>query len=64
MKKRLKSLLLSVVMCLSLIVPSAEVQAAQTFYNNTTGNEDGYDYELWKDNGSTSMTIKGGGNFE
>lgn len=64
MKKRILRAILSLAMCLTLALPSLEVNAAQTFYNNITGNEDGYDYELWKDNGSTSMTIKGGGAFE
>jgi peptidoglycan/xylan/chitin deacetylase (PgdA/CDA1 family) len=33
-------------------------------YNNATGNQDGYDYELWKDYGTTSMTLNGGGAFD
>ncbi len=61
---RIKAAALSVAMCLQLVVPSVGVEAAQTFYDNKTGYEDGFDYELWKDYGSTSMTIKGGGNFE
>ena len=61
---RIKAAALSVAMCLQLAVPSVDVEAAQTFYDNKTGYEDGFDYELWKDYGSTSMTIKGGGNFE
>ena len=56
-------MLLALVMCVQLVLPSAEVHAAQTIYNNTTGNEDGYDYELWKDYGTTSMTLNGGGTF-
>ena len=28
---------------------------------NTLGSADGYDYELWKDRGDTSMTLKGEG---
>ena len=36
----------------------------QTFTNNVTGNHDGYAYELWKDSGTTSMTLRNGGNFE
>ncbi len=63
MKRRIQSVLLALVLCLGMIVPSAEVHAAQTLYNNTTGNEDGYDYELWKDYGTTSMTLNGGGTF-
>ena len=30
---------------------------------NQIGIHDGYDYELWKDNGNTSMTLKDGGAF-
>ncbi|WP_295126306.1 glycoside hydrolase family 11 protein [Ruminococcus sp.] len=44
---------------LSAIPASAD----QTFYDNKTGNEDGYAYELWKDTGNTRMTITGGGSF-
>lgn len=64
LKRKMKAVVLTLALLLQLVVPTLEVQAAQTFYDNKTGNEDGYDYELWKDNGSTSMTIKGGGNFE
>lgn len=64
LKRKVKAILLSLALCLQAVLPAVEVQAAQTFYDNKTGNEDGYDYELWKDYGSTSMTIKGGGNFE
>lgn len=35
----------------------------QVFTENTIGEEDGYSYELWKDNGDTEMTITGGGTF-
>ena len=63
MRRKLKGMLLALVMCVQLVLPSAEVHAAQTIYNNTTGNEDGYDYELWKDYGTTSMTLNGGGTF-
>ncbi len=64
LNQKLKAAVLAVVLCLQLLVPAMDVYAAQTYYNNKTGNEDGYDYELWKDYGSTSMTTKGGGNFE
>ena len=39
------------------------VKAAETIYNNATGNQGGYDYELWKDYGTTSMTLNNGGTF-
>lgn len=61
-KGRVKALLMSLVMCASLITP-IKAQAATTLYNNSTGNENGYDYELWKDYGNTSMTLNGNGNF-
>ena len=36
----------------------------QTFTENITGSLDGYDYELWKDNGDTTFNVEpGGGNF-
>lgn len=62
--RKLKAAVLAVMLCVQLLGSTMGVYAAETFYDNKTGNEDGYDYELWKDNGSTSMTIKGGGNFE
>lgn len=63
MRRKLKAVLLALVMCAQLVLPSAEVQAAQTIYNNETGTQDGYDYELWKDYGTTSMTLNSGGTF-
>ena len=60
--KRLVGGAAAAMMCftgLSAIPASAD----QTFYNNKTGNEDGYAYELWKDTGNTRMTITGGGSF-
>lgn len=63
MKRKVKAMLLAVAMCAQLVLPSAMVQAAQTIYSNETGNHDGYDYELWKDYGTTSMTLNSGGTF-
>ena len=63
MKKKLKGLLLLVVLCVQLVLPSAEVLAAQTIYDNEIGTQDGYNYELWKDYGTTSMTLNSGGTF-
>lgn len=63
MRRKLKGLLLSIVMCISLLLPSAEVFAAQTIYDNEIGTQDGYSYELWKDYGTTSMTLNSGGTF-
>ncbi|MBQ9542308.1 glycoside hydrolase family 11 protein [Ruminococcus sp.] len=36
----------------------------QVFTENITGSADGYDYELWKDNGDTEMTVMDGGKFK
>jgi len=36
---------------------------ATTISSNQTGTHDGYDYELWKDSGTVSMTLENGGNF-
>ena len=63
-KGSIKAILLSALVALQLIVPSVNVQAAETIYNNKTGNQGGYDYELWKDSGNTSMTLNDGGAFE
>lgn len=63
MKGRLKGILLSVMVCTQLIIPSLKVQAAQTIYDNEIGIQDDYSYELWKDYGTTSMTLNGGGTF-
>jgi peptidoglycan/xylan/chitin deacetylase (PgdA/CDA1 family) len=46
-----------------IIMSSASLFAAQTITSNQTGSIDGYDYELWKDSGTTSMTLNGGGKF-
>lgn len=36
----------------------------QVFTENITGSADGYDYELWKDNGDTTFNVEpGGGTF-
>lgn len=41
---------------------SAEMPAVIT--ENELGTVDGYDYELWKDYGTTEMTLNGAGSFE
>lgn len=61
--KRVKAVLLTVAMCLQLIGPAMSVHAADTIYNNKTGTQDGFDFELWKDTGNTSMTLNPGGTF-
>ena len=64
MSKKLKGLLLTLVLCLQMVVPAAKADAATVLYNNATGYEGNYAYELWKDYGDTSMTLKGNGLFE
>jgi len=39
------------------------IARATTITENKTGTQDGYDYELWKDKGTVSMTLDNGGNF-
>lgn len=55
----------SITICLTIIFTlfSANVQAVTTITENKTGTIDGYNYELWKDNGTTSMILNGGGAF-
>ncbi len=64
MGKKLKGLLLALVLCLQVVVPATKAEAATVLYNNATGYEGNYAYELWKDYGDTSMTLKGNGLFE
>ncbi len=64
MGKKLKGLLLALVLCLQVVVPATKADAATVLYNNATGTEGAYNYELWKDYGDTSMTLKGNGLFE
>ncbi len=64
MKQRNK-LAFAMVLCLSIFTTlfNTNVQAATTITSNDTGNHGGYDYELWKDSGNTSMTLNDGGTF-
>ena len=60
----LKKLRLLFVMCIGLTLILTAVPAhARTITNNEMGNHSGYDYELWKDYGNTSMTLNNGGAF-
>ncbi len=45
---------------------SKKVSAAsqERYTDNKTGQHDGYDFELWKDYGNTSMTLNNGGTFD
>lgn len=56
MRRKIMSLLVVIAMCFTLI-PANYIFAAQVITNNQTGNQNGYDYELWKDYGNTSMTL-------
>ena len=53
---------LTAAMCLSSL-PCIVVSADTVLTDCKTGTEDGYDYELWKDSGNTSMTLTGDGTF-
>lgn len=64
LKNKVGAILFSLTLAVSMIIPGRTVSAAgATYYDNKTGNEDGYDYELWKDRGNTSMTLNGNGEF-
>ncbi|MCR5306652.1 MAG: glycoside hydrolase family 11 protein [Oscillospiraceae bacterium] len=48
----------------SAVPASTEPAEPQVFTENITGSADGYDYELWKDEGDTTFTVEpGGGTF-
>ena len=64
MSKKVKGLLLSLVLCLQLFAPCVKAEAATVLSDNATGTQDGYNYELWKDYGTTSMTLNSGGTFD
>ncbi len=61
--KQKNEVLLAVLFSLALTLPAWSAQAATTITSNQTGSHDGYDYELWKDHGNTSMTLNSGGAF-
>lgn len=61
-RSRILCCILTFVLCFACI-PFNAISAAVTLTNNITGTEDGYDYELWKDSGTTSMVLTGGGTF-
>ncbi|RDU23154.1 1,4-beta-xylanase [Anaerosacchariphilus polymeriproducens] len=56
---------LSVLMCFTILITlfQGNAQAATTITSNQSGIQDGYNYELWKDSGNTSMTLNSGGTF-
>jgi len=48
-------------------IPTADgsARAVETITNkDAQGKHDGYDYELWRDSGTVSMTLQNGGNFD
>ena len=45
------------------LLPASIAFAGQVITDCDTGVEDGFNYELWKDRGNTSMTLNGGGSF-
>ncbi|WP_010249331.1 glycoside hydrolase family 11 protein [Acetivibrio cellulolyticus] len=55
------SILLSFTILFSFF--AVNVQGATTITSNQTGTIDDYNFELWKDSGTTSMTLNGGGKF-
>ena len=64
MKRKLRlwlAILMSIVTV--SVMPGTTALAAQTIYDNDTGTHGGYNYELWKDYGTTSMTLNDGGTF-
>lgn len=69
MQKKKLSIFLVIVFALAMFAPIAHATDAQAAEEQKTitdveiGTHDGYDYELWKDSGTTSMTLKGGGTF-
>jgi len=63
MKQQKVKVLLSILICFALVIPVGIALAATTITSNQTGTQDGYDYELWKDSGTTSMTLNSGGAF-
>jgi endo-1,4-beta-xylanase len=63
MKQKKVRLFLALLICLALALPVLSAEAATTITSNQTGTQDGYYYELWKDSGTTSMTLNSGGAF-
>jgi hypothetical protein len=55
----------SILLCLAILfsLSSISVYAGPTLTSNATGTFEGFDYEYWKDNGTGTMTLNGGGTF-
>jgi len=62
MKRKIMGLFLAIVLCVSFM-PVDFINAAKVITNNDTGTYDGFNYELWKDNGNTTMTLNEAGTF-
>ncbi|HEY9059645.1 MAG TPA: glycoside hydrolase family 11 protein, partial [Pseudobacteroides sp.] len=61
MKQKLVVILV-VLFCFTILFP-VTVHAGPTLTSNATGTFEGYNYEYWKDNGTGTMTLNGGGTF-
>jgi len=62
---KMKQKLMVVFVCLTILFSmfAVNVYAGPTLTANATGTFEGYDYEYWKDNGTGTMTLNGGGSF-
>lgn len=58
--KLIRRVLLTALVCFAFVL---NILAQTTITENQTGTIDGYNYELWKDSGNTSMTLLGGGGY-
>lgn len=63
MRRKIMGLIVSLLLVIQLITPVAFVSAAEVYTANKTGTHGGYDFELWKDYGNTTMTLNAGGTF-
>lgn len=63
MRRSKMRLFLSMALALTMLMPAKIAKAGPTITENQTGVHDGYNYELWKDYGNTSMTLNSGGTF-
>lgn len=53
----------AILMCFTILTTLSTAQAATTITSNQVGTQGGYNYELWKDYGNTSMTLYDDGAF-
>ena len=63
MKKYLKVVISAALIVLQITAMSVQAYAQDSICENKKGTKDGYSYELWKDYGTTQMTLNGGGCF-